>query len=331
MPNALQLGTRYRTIVHSAPSVPFSSGNVQSVELPKGYLYKNLYLRLRGEYEGTAGAASAGSEVPLALLQRIEVIGDGRDTIVNAAGRDLYRLAHIFHGKAGELQPPANFTAANQAISALITVPLEAARMAMSADSFFDPNIYEKVELRVTWGTVANISAGGTPTIDTANTFLDVQTGETTEGADRIMFQKQITHDEVNVNATSTAFRVRVPRTGLLHGILFRTDRDNVAVNNIVNRITLQSDNSFNHVDNLRWDFLQARNVQEYQLDGGAAPTNVITGYAFLDVTEDGLMSSALASTDMNALDLVLDVTRTSGTEVIRMTHVYYKPVLQAS
>ena len=334
MATALELGTRYRTVVHTAPSVPFSSGNVQSVELPKGFLYKTIAVRLVGEYDGTAGSAFVGTELPLALIPKIEIIADGRKTLVAASAKDLYRLSHHMRGKGGELVPPASPTAANQPFTATFLIDLEAARMAMNNDSLFDPNPFEKVEFRVTWGTVLNIATvGAGSTIDTANTSIQLQVLETTVGADRILFNKLISFDEISISATSTALRVRVPRSGLLHGTLFRTERDAGAVDNIVNRITLQSDNTFNHTDSLVWLFLKHRNTIEYQLDGpgvGAANTGLV-GYGFIDLTEDGLMSSALNTLDLNALDYVLDVTRTSGVELVRMTSVFYEPILVAA
>lgn len=340
MPTALELGTRYRTVVHTAPSVPFSALNVQSVELPKGFLYKTIAVRLRGEYDGTAGSAFVGYESPLAILRKIEIIADGRKILVSASGRDLYRLSQIMHGKAGELIPPATATAANQPFSASFLIDLEAVRMAMTNDSLFDPNPYEKIELRVTWGgplDLATVGAGST--IDAANTFLDVQVLETTVGANLILFNKLISFDEQPITASSSALRIRVPRSGLLHAILFRQERDNAAVDDIINRITLQSDNTFNHADSLDWDQLRHRNTIEYQLEthntaAAAVPPNYtgVVGYAYLDVTEDGLMSSALNTLDLNALDLILDVTLGGGTtRLVRMTHVFYEPIIVAA
>lgn len=334
MATALELGTRYRTVVHTAPSVPFSSGNVSTIELPKGFLYKTIALRFRGEYDGTAGSAFVGTELPLALVQKVEIIADGRKTIVNASAKDLYRLSHHMRGKGGELVPPAVATAANQPFSATFLIDLEAARMAMNNDSLFDPNPFEKIELRITWGTVLNIATiGAGSTIDPAVTFIDVQVLETTVGAERILFNKLISFDEISISATSTALRVRVPRSGLLHGTLFRCERDASAVDNLINSITLQSDNTFNHVDNLAWLFLKHRNTIEYQLDGpgvGAANTGLV-GYAFIDLPEDGLMSSALNTLDLNALDYILNVTFGAGVQLVRMTSIFYEPILVAA
>jgi len=340
MPTALELGTRYRTVVHTAPSVPFSANNVQSVELPKGFLYKTVALRLRGELEGTAGATAVGYELPLALLKKVEIIADGRKILVAASGRDLYRLSQIMHGKAGELSAPSTFVAANTPFSASFLVDLEAVRMAMTNDSLFDPNPYEKIELRITWGDRPDISTvGAGSTIDTANTFVDVEVLETTVGANLILFNKLISFDETPITASSSALRIRVPRAGLLHAILFRQERDNAAVDDIINTVTLQSDNTFNHADRLDWDQLRHRNTIEYQLETfntGAAtvPPNFsgVVGYAYLDVVEDGLMSSALNTLDLNALDLILDVTLGGGAiRLVRMTHVFYEPIIVAA
>ena len=66
--------------------------------------------------------------------------------------------------------------------------------------------------------------------------------------------------------------------------------------------------------------------MQERQIDGGATAGAQIVGYALIDLAEDGMMSSCLNSYGLQDPVVELDVTRTSGTEKIRTTFLYFQP-----
>jgi hypothetical protein len=325
-PSTLELGSRFRTAQTQVPQLSFVSGGVSSQELPRSFLYKTLVCRLSGSITIGTGTG-AMSEGPLGLIQKCEIIADGRKVLVSANARDLFRLTHIFRGKRPEL----NFSAATGSFSGTFAIDMEAIRMVSPVDSFFDPRPYEKIEIRITWGTISNIlTTPGTASI--TSVVLDVQVLQTTEGADAIMFNKLISFDENTPAASSQNLTINVPRSGILHGILFRTDTLGIDQDNIINFVTVKSDNNFLHVDRLSWATLQRRNVFEFQLDGGtdtpgsATLNGQIVGFAFLDLTEDGLIGSGLNTLDLNVLQLILDVTFQAN-NLIRITYIYYEPI----
>lgn len=345
--DALDLGARFRTITSTVPTIPFDSGNVRSVELPRSFLYRNIAVRLTGKItSGGAAAYTVNPEAPLGLIKKLELVADGRKILWTAAGRDLYRLAHIFRGAEGERgQMVATANQLNN-FSATLVIDNMAVRMQLPADSLFDPREYEKIELRVTWGTVADISNAGTaPAID-ATTAIDVQVQQTTVGVEHVAFNRIIQFDEQAVAATSSNFTFNIPRSGLLAGILLRCDHQptlNVPTptDTLINFVTLKSDNSFNHVDRAAWNTLKARNVYDFQMlpqlpPSGAltapaqtAPvTNFTPGFAYVDLTEDGLMTSCLNTLALNVLQLILDVNAAGlTTPLIRATYVFYEPI----
>jgi hypothetical protein len=347
MPEALDFGARFRTVTSTVPIIPFDSGNVRSVELPRSFLYRNIAVRLTGQINsGGAGAYTNNPESPLGLISKLELVADGRKILWTAAGRDLYRMCHLFRGVSTELNPPA--VTANQAnpFSASLVIDNSAIRMQLPADSLFDPREYEKIELRVTWGTVGSISNGGTaPSIVVAQTQLEIQVQQTTVGVEHVAFNRILQFDEQIVTATSSNFTFNVPRSGLLAGILLRADHNPVALvptptDTLVNFVSVKSDNSFNHLDRAGWNLLKARNVAEFQFfrpvpDGTAAlpvlgsNTGFTPGYAYIDLTEDGLMTSALNTLALNVLQLIFDLNITGLTApiVLRATYLYYEPI----
>jgi hypothetical protein len=249
-------------------------------------------------------------------------------------------------GVSTELNTPVVTANQANAFSASFVIDNSAIRMQLPADSLFDPREYEKIELRVTWGTVSAISNGGTaPSIVTATTQLEVQVQQTTVGVEHVAFNRIIQFDEQIVTATSSNFTFNVPRSGLLAGILLRADHQPTAnvptpTDTLVNFVTLKSDNSFNHVDRAGWNLLKARNVAEFQffrqlpdatagLPALGSNTGFTVGYAYIDLTEDGLMTSALNTLALNVLQLIFDVNITGLTSpiILRASYLFYEPI----
>jgi hypothetical protein len=331
LPAQLALGSRFRALQTgcSPLTILYSSGNSIATEVPKTYLTKDIVIRLTGDLVVTM-AATIRPEAPLGLLQKIELVGDGSETIWSITGRDAYRLAQISFGKAGELVPPAGGVATNP-FQATVMISAEAANMAVPVDSYLDLREFEKTELRVQWGAAATVFSAGAATIS-ATTQVECYANQSTEGLGSIGFRRFLSFDNRQINATQTDFTFLIPRSGLLAGILFRTDRDSAPVDDIINFITLTSDSSHDHIKRRSFRSLQAENMQRYQLDGGpAANGGRITGYAYLDLIEDGRMAAAINTEALNELKLTLDVTLGGGTtREMQTTYVFYRALRRA-
>lgn len=328
------LGATFRTAQIGVGTIPYDSGNTKGIELPASLLERRLCLRLTGNLVIGTAAATVFSEAPLGLIKKIELVGDGRRYMVSASGRMLYRLTHFIWGKAPELSAPLT-TVGTRAFAAYLQIDHEAMHFMDPSESLFDPRIFKKVELRVTWGTAADIATaggGGTIAIDTANTYVDVLADQTAEGVNKILFDHTLSYDERNVAATSAAFPFDIPQNGLLAGILFQATRDAgagagpVPVDDLITSITLKSDTTVVHVDAVRWATLQRKNVLQFQLDGGASTGAQIPGYAYLSLSENGMFSSVLNINALNKAQLILAVTRTSGTETVQVLWDFFEP-----
>lgn len=350
----IQLGSRFRTIQSQVLTIPFDAGNTRSVELPRSFLYKMIRCRLRGSITSAAATAGPTNEEPLGLIKRIDLIADGRKTILTLSGQDAYRLSNLFSGKAGELVPAAGGAAATQAISAFFMLHNEAARMLTPIMSYFDPRPYEKIELRVQWGTISDMFSTPSTASVNAETGIEFQVVQSAEGAEQIGYNRLYFFDEFQFGAGQvTNFTINVPRAGLLAGILVRSTQTNAAAglpsptnlffqdsalasSNLSGLISLKSDNNFLHADNINPTVLQSANVEDYALDVIAAGSNIgfgVPGYYYLDLTEDGLVTSLLNTFDLNVLQLIVS-SRPAGTafqtSTMRVTYVFYEPITAA-
>lgn len=336
MPDIVQLGSRYRVVKVAAGTIPYDKGNTRSLELPNTLLSKKVVIRLTGNLIiGVANAANIFSEAPLGLIKKVELVGDGRDFLFSLSGRNLWRLAHFMNRKQGEASGPIA-TVGTRAFSATLTLDHEALNFADPSESLFDPRLYKKVELRITWGAETDIATagggGGTIAIDTPNTSVDVTSYLTAEGVSKIMFNHSLVQDEKPVVATTQFLTFDIPQGGLLAGIMFQVDRDAGAgagpggADDIINSVTIKSDTTVVHLDRVKWRPLQQDNVFEFQLDGGAAVGAQIPGYAYLDLSENGMFSSTLNINALNKAQLILDVTLGAGTQTVRPVYDFFQP-----
>jgi hypothetical protein len=327
------LGKTFQRASIGAGVIPFNQGNTQVLELPNALLQKGITLRLTGNLViAVANAQAVFSEAPWGLIKAVRIVGDGRRQLINSPARDLFRWSHLEWGKQTELSPPLS-TIGTRPFSATLHISHEMMEALDPVESLFDPRIFKKVTVEITWGAATDIAtAGGGGTIALSGVQVDVLVDQTSEGVQKILFDHEITPDEQIVTATTSLFQFKVPQNGLLVGLLIRTDRDAgggngpVPVDDIVNTITLKSDTTVAHADQVAWRTLQQRNVLIHQLDGGATIGAQIPGFAYLALIEGGMISSALNTNALNDLRLILNVTNTSGTQVVHVTYFWLVP-----
>src|SRR5687767_7674371 len=173
-PSPALAGSRFRTVHQALQVIPYDSGNVVSRRIPLGNLLKGLVCRLTGNLVVTGGTATqVGDELPLELLQRIELVTDTNRTIWSGTGRDFFRLAHFLMGKANELTPPV-LTVGTNAFAATVRISAEALRCIAPVETYFNTRRYQGVELRVTWGDVTKLVTVGGATNSISACSLDV-------------------------------------------------------------------------------------------------------------------------------------------------------------
>jgi len=332
-PTALELGSKLRAADQGLGTIPFDSGNPRTMEIPKGALVKGVIVRLTGALVVGVASATIFSQAPLGLIKSIEIAADGNRTVIKSPASSLFRLAHHYQQKQGELSPPVAGVGTN-AFAATIYLSAEALGMRRPQESYYDTRLYTRTELILNWGAATDIAtAGGGGTIAiAATTVADVLVAQTTTGEADLLFDRVILTQESDVVASASEYLVKIPQSGLLAAVQLETTRDAgagagpVPVDNLVNSVSLKSDNLVYHRKKMDWDTLQRRVVQERQIDGGATAGAQIPGYALVDLIEDGMMSSALNTYGLQDPFLELDVTRTSGTEKIKATFLFYQP-----
>ena len=331
MANTVSLGNPFRTQRVAIGINSYNANATVPTDIPRGLLLKSLKLRFSGSVTVAAGpATSLTGELPLPLLQRIELTADGRKPFISTDGRSLYRSNQFFRGKAGELS--TNIAVANGTYNfvAFLTIDLEALRFGLPIDSYMDTRLYDGLQLKITYAPSSSMFVLGaaTATIN-AGTQVSVSGEYTAEGFDYVKFNRIQITDEITVTAVSNSLRLDIPRNGLLTAVQMRSDIDNIPVDTLINNVTIRSENSVYHLDHVLWSDIQAHNMAEYQLDSGTFASR-ITGYGWHDFSEDAMLSSALDTTSLNTLSLLFDVAFPAGTtRLIRVLYNFFEPVIR--
>lgn len=318
-------GALLRKMFSTAGSILYAAGETRSIKLPRGQLLRDLYVRLNGSCN-VASAVTAVPECPLGLITNLAISCDGKRYPIMSPAQDLFRWIQIVQGKVGELVPVPGGTGAALAFSAGILIPFQAIRNALPAESLFVTNRYTDVYLEITWGAASTLYTGGSATIN-ATTAAEVYLVETTNDAlPKVQLERSIHSKTVTITAAQDNFELEVPRNMLCEGILLHTIRDGVPVNDIVSLIALKSNNKFSHVEKWTWSALQGYIAQDYNHDGGASATGFITGYAYLPLTEEGSLNSALNLPSLSDFRFFLTVDPGSGTtRQLRATFIGYE------
>ena len=321
------LGSTFRRSKVGVGTIDYASGLVKSLEIPNSLLLKGLVLRLTGNLVvATANASAIANEAPLGLIKNVQIIGDGRRELFNASARRLFRLAHFTWGKQAEISAPSG-TIGTRAFTATISIDHEMLQAVNPVESLFDPRVYKQVKINVLWGAASDIATAGVGgTIAISACSLSVVADQTADGVDQILFDHTVLQDEQPVTASSSRFSFKVPQNGLLAGVLIDCTRDTTAVDDLINTISVKSDQTVAHYDNAAWSDLQRESIYKYQIDGGASAGAQIPGYLYLPFMENGMISSALNTNALNNLLLTFNVTRTSGTEIVGVTYDFLEP-----
>jgi len=319
------LGARLRNRFVKVGTATYDAGNTSTIKLPQGTLFQTLWVRLAASLN-ISGALTFLTNAPAGLITKLEIVGDGR-TIWAAEPRDLFELARFYTSKAGELVTTAG-TGATQPQSIAFPISFEAIRRANPADSLFWSEPYGTLEAKITWAAAAsNIFSAGTATVN-STTQVTLSLEDTYEGHNQVGLLRTINYVEKIVTAAQTDLEILLSKSGLMDALLIRADVDGVFSDSLINSVRFQFDNSFEPIKTVTWADLQNRGVSDYSVDGGAAGTGRIAGIAFVDLIENGLLSTASNLRAMIEPKLIFDVNLPSGTtRKIRITQVSYDVV----
>lgn len=274
-----------------------NAGGFALVDLPRGYDYETLYLRLTGTVVVSVAPTSVRAEAPCQAIQRVELVADGRNTLHSAPYWN-YVLAHydrpLGYGGARATTPPSAVAAATYAIEAIGAVDFFTPDGVRPKDSNFRTDGLQLWQLRLTFGNAIDmfVPGAGAATFG-AGTMVEISTSEVVELPDAAGTRsvpsalKKVSFQELTVPATNANQEIRLPAGNMIKSVLLRTE--GLVTAGEPGTTVLNNVQVFSGVDvrvNMKAASLRAKNNADF------GP--VVAGYYVCDMSRNGAVDASL-------------------------------------
>jgi hypothetical protein len=322
---------------HVAPigEITYTSQSRQTLEIDRTGLLTGANIRVQFTVTN-GGTAAVGPffETLSRIINRLEIIVNGRDTILSLPGSMLAVLAHfsasvVPHGTDDTVVLTGSAaTVYDVVIPIEFTLPRSVAPLGSGLPAFR----LGQTTMALTWGNSDCSDIYGTPNSAAISAVTCWVEGEYILGLDpaRAYAARVLDVDTETVDATTTNHQIVIDTgTGLLYrGLTLVTLRDKVAAANILQDTTtgVSLESGTLVFQGRSPTFIQAANKRNYNLD------TVKTGVYHLnaEMFGDGRMWLNSDRSQMPSdLRLKLAVTKTSGTEEVHVIREAVRPFKQ--
>lgn len=330
-------------------TVQFTANGKQTESLSRGFVYRELYLRLQGQLTLTAlnntlANTQRGDEWQ--VVKRIEIIANGVDVLRSISGNSLWWMDLLWYG----VQPKITFAigdgaTANASFDSTIILPFWIPQSLRPIDTALNSAELSSLEIAITWGNFTDINSAATAF--TTNPTLEVYSLESfgVQGPFSQFRQWELQRD---IPATNPRFQIDMPVGNMFRGFLanFTVGTGNPALNAdssaVLNNFKLLSGTTI-------FADLQRQALQEsaylrksvarvftgaaggsYTADRRSA-ANDRTGWYLYDHVTDGFMSEAIDTLGFSEFKVELDVTKQANTNTLFLYPFEIIPVRAAS
>jgi len=226
--------------------VAFQPGAVVSMEIPRMADIESLVVDFSGTFTYPAGATGALKSLgPQALIQRVELICDGKITVISAPGWTFgYASDRTFEGSGGGSTTQMTVPAANAAgtFSAQLYVDLMQFDGFRPKDSNLRVRSFSIVELKITFGnwTDCFVNAASVPTVYAGTLTVD---GNLCTEADpetaKPKFVVKRTSQTIDATSSNSSFQINLPAGNAIRALKFFTHVNGVANDTILKNMAV--------------------------------------------------------------------------------------------
>ena len=305
--------------------IAFESGTQKSIEIKSKRLLKKINLEFDPAVV-VAGGSASGTVVEDALLlvmPKIEVVVNGLTPIFKMDAQALYWKNRFEHRIPAALTAPATGAEGTSNLVCNLTIHFGNNVGRNYSDSFLPLDLFRTTELFVTWGALNDMFTG---TYDRAATVaatygLRPVFYETT--GPRPAFVRIQNYIEKEISATQTDFPVDLSynTNKIYQNLFFKTLDAGARDSDVINYISIETDETTTHINRIPYDQLRNINEVDFQID--ALPA----GFAYLPLSEEGMIKSGLNVFDVKKTKMTLDVTVGAGTTMLRVYEDMMVPV----
>lgn len=229
-------------------STPLVPGGVISLDLQRMADIESLILDLSGTFTYPAGATGALKSLgPQALIQRVELICDGKITVLSAPGWAFgYASDRTFEGSGGGSTTQMTAPAANAAgtFSAQFYVDLMQFDGYRPKDSNLRVRGFSTVELKITFGTWDQcfVNAASVPVVYAGTLTVDANLcTESDPETAKPKFVVKRTSQIIDASASNSAYQMNLPAGNAIRSLKFFTHVSGVASDAIINNVSVSN------------------------------------------------------------------------------------------
>lgn len=301
------------TLTRKLGVIDFVSNKLKSLEngLPRNYEYYRLMLRLTADITIAAGGATAYTEAFWKLLKRVEVVANGNIVIKSFDGPAIGRLAQFFHEKLPNYSAVPTAEGANQTFAALLPIDFAMPRSIKPVDTLLNGPLFSSLDLNILWGSETDMYSANADKATINSAEVEVESLEEVSAQVFGGLVHKVHTLEKEVTASTSKFEIPLNGVTKYRGFLIHSEVDGNPNNSVINSIQLKDGGNIMRDND--WANLQDANYSDHKL--AAVPT----GYAFIDMCPDGMLTQSLDSAGMNDLKLLFDVSKQGGTNKIRV------------
>lgn len=308
------MGMQFR-IRRKVGTATFSAGGFATLDLPRGYDYEGIFLRLVGSVNtGATSPTAVRAEAPCQLVSRVEVTADGKTQLFSApfwyTSLGSFDRAIRQSGARATTPPSGVVASTNYPIEAIGSIDFATVDGVRPKDSNFRTSGLSLFQIRFSFGALGDIFTGTVSTVvaGTTTNQVEVWTSELVEIPDQagalppIPFLKKVSFQDIAYPSSNTNSENRLPAGNLIRAVLVRTDGATTAgepSTAMLNNIRLQSG-----VD-VRADLTGNQLRAQNNLDYG----QITAGYYVIDALALGASGQRLAE--------LFDVTRAAEPKVV--------------
>lgn len=274
-----------------------TAGGFATIDLPRGYDYESIHVRLYGTVNVTTAFTSVRAEAPVQYIPRLEVVADGRNTLFSApywfTTLAKYDRPNMREVGARVVTAPTAASIASYPFEANGVIDLNTPDGERSKDSNFRTDGLQLFQLRMTFGNPGDAFVGAGVAAWTSIT-VEISTIEVVEIPDangqrtNPVALKKVSFQEIAVPTTNANQEIRLPAGNMIKSVFLRTEGSVTAGEpsaTPLNRVQV-----FSGVDvraNLIAGALRGQNNNDYG--------QLTAGYYIVDLSRSGGLSAKLS------------------------------------
>lgn len=295
-----------RTYLRKEGQASYTASTQSRIQLSRNY--HNRYLLCKLTVNHTNGAAPVFKTDGMAnLINAVQIVANGNKTIKHVDAKKL--VFNALYAKGKPMQSSLFTTASTAGTSTLyFTVDFSKRGMVRPEDTIENSSLYTTFDMMIDWANAAAVGADVTVDSATIEVASNQLVGYTRNPGERIAHnvETQLTEE---ITSSTTEYQISLPVKKIYQQLLIGAFVDGNRSNAVINGVKLKSGTTIF----LDWkaDDLRADNIDRHEVITEANAN----GLLLVDLVGRGRNSDALDTRgEFNTLELVLDVTKQSGT-----------------